>query len=144
MKTKIHPKLYECEVSCRCGNKFTTRSTLKSLTLAICSECHPFYTGKSKFVDAAGQVDKFVKKFGWTENKVKAKASAKQVAGLTKRQIRAQVRKEKEAEALRNQRLDQAEAAARAEREEEEKQAQKQAETRKAASKAREKRPADS
>lgn len=136
MKTKIHPKLHECEVSCRCGNKFTTRSTLKSLTLAICSECHPFYTGKSKFVDAAGQVDKFMKKFQWSEDKAEEGMQQQQV-GLTKKQILAKVRKEKAAEKERERRLIQAEEAARVAREAEDQQASKQGEAKRSANQAR-------
>ncbi len=65
MKTKIHPEYKEINVRCACGNTFTTRSTLKDdLRVDICSACHPFYTGKQKFVDAAGRVEKFQKKYG--------------------------------------------------------------------------------
>ena len=65
MKNKIHPEYKEIAVTCACGNTFTTRSTLaKDLQVDICSACHPFYTGKQKFVDAAGRVEKFQKKYG--------------------------------------------------------------------------------
>ena len=64
MKSGIHPKYVDCEIVCGCGNKFTTRATVPSIRVEICSECHPFYTGKQKFVDAAGRVDKFMKKYG--------------------------------------------------------------------------------
>ena len=64
MKSGIHPKYEECQVTCGCGNTFTTRGTLKEIRVEICSACHPFYTGKEKFVDAAGRVDKFLKKYG--------------------------------------------------------------------------------
>ena len=64
MKTKIHPKYTECAVSCGCGNTFTTRATVKELKIEICNVCHPFYTGKQKFVDTAGRVDRFLKKYG--------------------------------------------------------------------------------
>ena len=60
MKDKIHPKYVECEVHCGCGNTFKTRATVKELRIEICNVCHPFYTGKQKFVDAAGRVDKFM------------------------------------------------------------------------------------
>ncbi len=69
MKSGIHPKYVDCEISCGCGNKFTTRATVPSIRVEICSECHPFYTGKQKFVDAAGRVDKFIKKYGTIEAK---------------------------------------------------------------------------
>ena len=65
MKTDIHPDYAEIKVKCACGNEFATSSTLgKNLTVDICSACHPFYTGRQKFVDAAGRVEKFQKKFG--------------------------------------------------------------------------------
>ena len=64
MKDKIHPRYEECTVTCGCGNTFTTRATVKELKIEICNVCHPFYTGKQKFVDAAGRVDRFVKKYG--------------------------------------------------------------------------------
>ena len=63
MKDGIHPEYYETHVSCGCGNKFTTRSTRKELKVDICSVCHPFYTGKLKYVDTAGRIEKFQKKF---------------------------------------------------------------------------------
>ena len=66
MKSGIHPKYEECHVTCGCGNTFVTRGTVKQIRVEICSECHPFYTGKQKFVDAAGRVDKFIKKYGTT------------------------------------------------------------------------------
>ena len=64
MKDKIHPDYHEVTVSCACGNSFKTRSTAKALQVDICSACHPFYTGKQKFVDTAGRVEKFTRKFG--------------------------------------------------------------------------------
>ncbi len=63
MKQGIHPQYYETNVHCGCGNTFMTRSTRKELKVDTCSACHPFYTGKLKFVDAAGRIDKFKKKF---------------------------------------------------------------------------------
>ncbi len=64
MKPKIHPKYVECQVTCGCGNSFTTRGTVDKLNIEICSNCHPFYTGKQRYVDTAGRVEKFQKKFG--------------------------------------------------------------------------------
>ncbi len=64
MKAGIHPKYYEVEVRCACGNTFTTRSTKKELRLEICSACHPFFTGKQKLVDTAGMVEKFERRYG--------------------------------------------------------------------------------
>ena len=64
MKSDIHPNYQDCEVHCGCGETFMTRATVKELRIEICGKCHPFYTGKQKFVDAAGRVDKFFKKYG--------------------------------------------------------------------------------
>ncbi len=63
MKTEIHPKYNVTSVTCACGNKFETGSVKENLRVEICSECHPFYTGKQKFIDAGGRVDKFKKKY---------------------------------------------------------------------------------
>ncbi len=65
MKPKVHPEYNDVNVKCTCGATFQTRSTLgQDLSVDICSACHPFYTGKQKYVDAAGRVEKFQKKFG--------------------------------------------------------------------------------
>ena len=64
MKKDIHHEYVECTVACACGNTFTTRSTKKDIRVEICSKCHPFFTGKQKFVDSAGRVEKFKKKYG--------------------------------------------------------------------------------
>jgi len=64
MKKDIHPNYEECVVTCACGNRFTTRSTKKEIRVEICSQCHPFFTGKQKFIDSAGRVEKFRKKYG--------------------------------------------------------------------------------
>ena len=69
MKKDIHPKYVECKVTCACGNAFTTRSTKPEVKLEICSACHPFFTGKQKFVDTAGRVEKFRQKFKWDQRK---------------------------------------------------------------------------
>ena len=69
MKADIHPKYFPCQVTCGCGNTFQTRATVKELRIEICSSCHPFYSGKQKFVDAAGRVDRFVKKYGQAAGK---------------------------------------------------------------------------
>ena len=64
MKEGIHPNYTEITVTCTCGNSFKTRSTLgENLEVEVCSNCHPFYTGKQKIVDTAGRVDKFRKKY---------------------------------------------------------------------------------
>ena len=65
MKADIHPDYGPIQVTCACGNKFETSSTLgKDLTVEICSECHPFYTGKQKIVDSGGRVERFRQRFG--------------------------------------------------------------------------------
>ncbi len=64
MKDGIHPKYEEITVACSCGNTFKTRSTSRDLNLDICSQCHPFYTGKHKVMDTAGRVDRFRQKYG--------------------------------------------------------------------------------
>ena len=63
MKENLHPRYYSCEVVCSCGATFTTRSTRQSMKVEICSECHPFFTGKQKIVDSAGRVEKFNKRY---------------------------------------------------------------------------------
>jgi large subunit ribosomal protein L31 len=63
MKEGIHPDYQETTVKCGCGNTFQTRSIRPELKIDICNECHPFYTGKLKYVDTAGRIDKFQKKF---------------------------------------------------------------------------------
>ncbi|OQX55365.1 MAG: 50S ribosomal protein L31 [Candidatus Cloacimonas sp. 4484_209] len=68
MKKKIHPKYFETTITCACGNVIKTRSTVKDLHIEICSKCHPFFSGKQKFVDTAGRVEKFQKKYGKTLN----------------------------------------------------------------------------
>lgn len=63
MKEKIHPQYQEVKVTCACGNTFVTRSTKKELKVEICSKCHPFFSGKQKFIDTAGRIEKFTKKY---------------------------------------------------------------------------------
>ena len=63
MKEGIHPTYITTAVTCSCGNTFTTRSTKKELKVDICSACHPFFTGKLKYIDTAGRIEKFQTKF---------------------------------------------------------------------------------
>jgi len=63
MKNGIHPDYVETTVKCGCGNSFTTRSTRPEMKIDICNECHPFYTGKLKYIDTAGRIEKFKNKF---------------------------------------------------------------------------------
>ncbi len=64
VKKDIHPNYVECAVRCACGTTFKTRATQPSITVEICSMCHPFFTGKQKFVDSEGRVERFQKKYG--------------------------------------------------------------------------------
>jgi large subunit ribosomal protein L31 len=64
MKTGIHPEYVESRVVCACGNTFLTRSTKTEIRVEICSQCHPFFTGKQKLMDSAGRIEKFRKKYG--------------------------------------------------------------------------------
>lgn len=64
MKSEIHPNYKTTTVTCACGNTFETGSVKESIRVEVCSECHPFYTGKQKFLDAGGRVDRFKKKYG--------------------------------------------------------------------------------
>lgn len=63
MKADIHPAYVECSVTCGCGNTFKTRSTRPKINVEICGACHPFYTGQQKFVDTAGRIEKFMRRF---------------------------------------------------------------------------------
>ncbi len=64
MKKGIHPEYHEVTVRCGCGNTFKTSSTSKEIHAEICSMCHPFYTGKQKYVDTAGRIERFKRKYG--------------------------------------------------------------------------------
>jgi len=68
MKPKIHPSYKETTITCACGEVIHTRCTKPNIKLEICSKCHPFFTGKQKFVDSAGRVEKFMKKYGKAKN----------------------------------------------------------------------------
>ena len=71
MKADIHPEYVETTVTCTCGSTFVTRSTAKNgeIHADVCSQCHPFYTGKQKMLDTAGRVDKFRKKYAAAANR---------------------------------------------------------------------------
>lgn len=73
MKPKIHPEYKEISVICSCGNKFQTKSVLgRELHVEVCSNCHPFYTGKQKVMDTAGRVEKFRQRYGKTTSAAQA------------------------------------------------------------------------
>ncbi len=63
MRKDIHPEIVTCKITCACGNTFETKSTEAERTVDICNECHPFFTGSEKIVDAAGRVEKFKSKY---------------------------------------------------------------------------------
>jgi large subunit ribosomal protein L31 len=71
MKPDIHPQYYDVVITCACGAKHPTRSTRKSIAVEICSECHPFFTGKQKLVDTAGRVERFRRKYAKVEQNKK-------------------------------------------------------------------------
>ena len=85
MKEKIHPKYHEVTARCACGATWQTRSTKPELHLEICSECHPFFTGRQKLIDTEGRVERFNKKFGLqtSEQRKTAEKAAKATKAAT-------------------------------------------------------------
>ncbi|HXT69613.1 MAG TPA: 50S ribosomal protein L31 [Vicinamibacterales bacterium] len=84
MKPGIHPKYHEVEVRCACGNTFKTKSTKPELHLEICSNCHPFFTGRQKLIDTEGRVERFTKRFGaQSASANKARVTAAKAAKAT-------------------------------------------------------------
>ena len=84
MKKDTHPDYQETKVKCSCGETFITRSTKTELHVEICSKCHPFYTGKQKFVDTGGRVERFQKKYGDVTKKKPTDAAVKAAKATTK------------------------------------------------------------
>jgi large subunit ribosomal protein L31 len=80
MKADIHPDYVVATVHCSCGNTFTTRSTRSELRVEICSNCHPFYTGKQKLVDAGGRVERFQRRYAKQQADQEAAAKARTAA----------------------------------------------------------------
>lgn len=76
MKTDIHPDYVVCTVRCSCGSTFQTRSTKAELQVELCSECHPFYTGKQKLVDTGGRVERFQRRYAKSAAAQKPKKKA--------------------------------------------------------------------
>lgn len=68
MKKDFHPELRDITASCACGNNIKTRSTTSEIRVTLCSACHPFYTGAQRFVDTAGRIEKFEKKYKKVKN----------------------------------------------------------------------------
>ena len=83
MRQGIHPKYYVVEARCACGNTFKTRSTKPELHLEICSNCHPFFTGRQKLIDTEGRVERFTKKFGVQTSETRKKAAKAKKASAT-------------------------------------------------------------
>ncbi len=97
MKKDIHPEYYpDAVIKCACGNTFTVGSTVKEIHVEICSNCHPFYTGKETIVDTAGRVDRFKKRQEAASQKAKATLSA------ADKKAKEEKRKQKQAEAKTN------------------------------------------
>ncbi len=97
MQKDIHPEYHDnCKVTCACGNTFTTGSTMPEIRVELCSQCHPFYTGKQKFVDTARRVEKFAERAG----KVAAAAAArkgkkvKKAVAVAKKTVKKSAKKE--------------------------------------------------
>jgi large subunit ribosomal protein L31 len=67
MKAGIHPEYYETDIVCACGAVYHTGSTRRDIKIGICAACHPFFTGEQKFVDTAGRVEKFARRYGSTK-----------------------------------------------------------------------------
>ena len=78
MKDGIHPEYYETMVRCACGSEVQTRTTLKDLHVEVCSQCHPFFTGKQKLMDTAGRIEKFKRKYAKAMPADKQEASSPQ------------------------------------------------------------------
>ena len=76
MRQGIHPDYQIANVHCSCGNTFTTRSTVSEIRAELCSNCHPFYTGKQKLVDSGGRIEKFERRYGKRNKKKDAAAEA--------------------------------------------------------------------
>lgn len=75
MKANIHPQYQDCAVTCACGNKFTTGSTVDHIEVEVCAACHPFFTGQQKFVDTKGRIEKFLDKVEKGKTHAAAKAA---------------------------------------------------------------------
>ncbi|MCC8110042.1 MAG: 50S ribosomal protein L31 [Planctomycetes bacterium] len=101
MKQNIHPKYEETTITCACGNEIKTRSTKPDIRLTLCNECHPFFTGKQKFVDTAGRIEKFQKRFNLAEGTGTAEV-VKAKKAKSKKQVQSEaIQAEKRAKAAR-------------------------------------------
>jgi large subunit ribosomal protein L31 len=86
MKEGIHPEYKEIQMRCACGNEFTAGSTAASVKVEICSQCHPFFTGKQKLVDSAGRVERFYKKYAHID-KFRGKAAEMEAERLAQADV---------------------------------------------------------
>ena len=105
MRENIHPKYETSTVTCACGTTFQTRSTRPSIHVEICSNCHPFFTGKQKLIDSAGRVEKFTKRFEKTSGhtiRVKAKTKAAKSTPSVSKIMTTTARKPKPGEAKKS------------------------------------------
>jgi len=76
MKDGIHPEYEATDIRCACGKVYHTRSTRRNLSIGICAACHPFFTGEQKFVDTAGRIEKFSKRYGNVPRRAKKAAAS--------------------------------------------------------------------
>jgi large subunit ribosomal protein L31 len=83
MKTGIHPEYYETDIVCACGAVYHTRSTRRDIKIGICAACHPFFTGEQKFIDTAGRVEKFARRYGSTKAARRTPSRAAAIAATT-------------------------------------------------------------
>ncbi|MDQ3622748.1 MAG: 50S ribosomal protein L31 [Verrucomicrobiota bacterium] len=74
MKPGIHPEYYETTIKCACGAAYRTRSTMRDIRVGICAACHPFFTGEQKFVDTAGRIEKFSRRYAGVQTRAKRKS----------------------------------------------------------------------
>jgi large subunit ribosomal protein L31 len=101
MKQGIHPEYKEALVTCACGNSWTTRSTLDSIHVEICSHCHPFFTGRQKLVDTAGRVERFRRKYGEGKDTGKGKGKGRKSKAAKADKAAVAAKADKKAEAVR-------------------------------------------
>jgi len=87
MKEKIHPKYELTTITCACGNVLRVRSTRKNIRVEICSKCHPFFTGKQKFVDTTGHLERFMEKYGEALKELDKKMEEKEKKGRKKPEL---------------------------------------------------------
>ena len=95
MKKNIHPELHEIVAHCACGAQFKTRSTVNELKVTLCSQCHPYFTGAQKFVDTAGRIEKFQKRYEKGAEKKLVAATQSASATATKTKAKASGKKKK-------------------------------------------------